>query len=104
MTGRVEVIGNATLTPAREKRMLAAYGLTAAAFTSLVAAQGGKCPICNFACSTDDFVVDHCHASGAVRGLLCGRCNSALGLLRDSPRAMRAAADYIERTRTADYA
>lgn len=41
-------------------------------------------------------VVDHCHDSGKVRGLLCSGCNRALGYFRDSPTALRAAADYLE--------
>jgi hypothetical protein len=40
--------------------------------------------------------LDHDHDHGFVRALLCQRCNFALGLLRDDPGLMRAAADYIE--------
>lgn len=62
-------------------------------------AQGDCCAICQVpfdgpgACA-----VDHDHATGKVRGMLCGRCNRAIGLLRDDPEIMRQAADYIERT------
>lgn len=41
--------------------------------------------------------IDHCHETGRVRGVLCSRCNAALGLLDDEPCRLRAAADYIER-------
>ncbi|MGK2948022.1 MAG: endonuclease domain-containing protein, partial [Acidimicrobiales bacterium] len=40
-------------------------------------------------------VVDHDHRTGAVRGLLCGPCNRAIGLLRDSPVVCRLAAEYL---------
>jgi hypothetical protein len=39
--------------------------------------------------------VDHDHASGAVRKLLCVRCNNALGLFQASPQLFQAAADYL---------
>lgn len=39
--------------------------------------------------------VDHDHATGEIRGLLCGRCNSGLGMLRDSPELMTNAILYL---------
>ncbi len=41
--------------------------------------------------------VDHCHITGLVRGLLCGRCNTAIGLLRNDPTVTRQAANYLEK-------
>jgi hypothetical protein len=41
-------------------------------------------------------VVDHCHSSGEVRGLLCHNCNRALGLLKDSVDSLMRAARYLE--------
>lgn len=62
--------------------------------------QDGKCGICR----TDkpggkgDFHVDHCHATGTIRGLLCHGCNVSLGHFKDDPALLRAAAEYLERT------
>lgn len=44
--------------------------------------------------------LDHDHESGEIRGVLCGRCNTALGLLKDDPQRIRALALYLERKRT----
>lgn len=57
--------------------------------------QDGCCAICG----RDDLRlnIDHDHETGAFRGLLCGHCNRGIGCLKDSPRALRNAADYIEK-------
>jgi hypothetical protein len=54
---------------------------------------GLPCEICGAASD----VVDHCHATGLVRGYLCGQCNTAIGLLRDNPAFALSAADYLIR-------
>jgi hypothetical protein len=74
------------------------YGLTTEQFDQMLASQDGKCAICR----TDKWPgygphVDHCHETGRVRGILCGPCNHGLGILRDDPARLRAAADYLER-------
>ena len=40
--------------------------------------------------------VDHDHETGGIRGVLCSRCNHAIGLLDEDPQRLRAAADYLE--------
>ena len=72
------------------------YGLTTNMFEALVSAQLGNCGICGV--NEDlNLHVDHDHNTKKVRGLLCGKCNKAIGLLNDSPDLLRAAADYLER-------
>lgn len=78
------------------RRRLAKRGITIEQFNQLLAEQDGRCAVCGRERRLD---IDHCHDTGAVRGLLCGPCNRALGFLDDNPALMRAAAEYIERRR-----
>ncbi len=54
------------------------YGLTSAQYDALLRAQGGRCAICRARPKSKRLAVDHDHKSGAVRGLLCSRCNHDL--------------------------
>jgi len=67
--------------------------------TELREHQQNRCAICDASepGGQGDFHVDHDHATGKVRGLLCSRCNTSLGLYRDSPERLRRAADYLAR-------
>ena len=82
----------------REGHLRRKYGLTQNLFEGLVSAQLGHCAICG---ANEDLKlhVDHDHNTKKVRGLLCGKCNKAIGLLNDSPDLLRAAADYLESCR-----
>ncbi|WP_448612678.1 endonuclease VII domain-containing protein [Modestobacter sp. URMC 112] len=72
------------------------YGITAEEADVMLAAQGGLCAVCRAAPAAH---VDHDHATGAVRELLCFNCNGGLGQFRDDPAVLRAAANYVERHR-----
>lgn len=76
------------------------YGLSEDDFWALYEAQLGACAICKTPFpSTEESrrpCVDHCHATGAVRGLLCDHCNNGLGRFADNPARLRAAAAYLE--------
>lgn len=63
------------------------YGITAEDYLLLWTYQGGVCYLCH---TEGDLVVDHCHTTGRVRGLLHGKCNSALGMLGDGPELIAA--------------
>lgn len=85
---------------ARNRRAtLAQYGLTETEYDAMSAAQDGRCAICRDLPGPKGLCVDHCHSTGAVRGLLCTRCNLGLGYFRDNPAAILAAADYLEAAR-----
>jgi hypothetical protein len=73
------------------------YRLTTEEWHALLEKQGGKCPICK----TDDpggrnWHTDHDHATGKIRGILCGRCNIMLGHARDSVEILLAAIAYLK--------
>jgi len=79
------------------------YGLSPAKFKALLDAQNGRCAICDALLDPavprgDGSVhVDHDHAVGRVRGLLCNRCNPGLGNFRDDPVLLEKAANYLRR-------
>lgn len=83
----------------RDAHMLRRYGLTVADFESLLTQQDGVCAICKGEPNGpgNRFHVDHCHESSKVRGLLCSRCNTAIGLLEDDPERAEQAAAYLRR-------
>lgn len=66
------------MTRARKPTRAAGLGITDADYAAMLAAQGGHCAICPSTPKTRRLHVDHDHATGAVRGLLCHRCNRAL--------------------------
>ena len=81
----------------REREIKRKYGMTAADFAALHAAQGGACGICRTTLTTENrgTVVDHCHDTGKVRGLLCQGCNRGIGLLKDSAEVLASAIAYL---------
>lgn len=76
------------------------YGLSAEQYAEMVARSKGRCDLCGDPPSNRGLSIDHCHSTGVVRGLLCARCNTALGKFRDDPQLLREAANYVERHQT----
>lgn len=56
---------------------------------------GDGCDVCGS--RTGRMVIDHCHVTGIVRGLLCNPCNLVLGAVGDDPERLRSLALYLER-------
>lgn len=78
-------------------RLQAKYGLSPMARDALLEKQGGVCAVCGTArWNGSGPHVDHDHATGKVRGILCSTCNTALGMIKDDPGIARAMADYLE--------
>jgi len=97
---KVRVKANHCPTRARSNDLRRLYGITLEEYDRMYEQQGGRCAICP---STEPggrwnhFAVDHDHETGAVRELLCNNCNTALGLMQDSPHLLRNAANYLDK-------
>ena len=81
------------------------YGLTLKAYNNMLEAQDYKCAICNEPETGThnrgkqtvqlSLAVDHDHETGAVRALLCHKCNKSLGLFNDDINMLKSALDYL---------
>jgi hypothetical protein len=71
------------------------YGLTRSQFNAMKARQDGKCAICEQV--PVSWQIDHCHDTGAIRGLLCNLCNMALGSFKDDPVRVLRALHYLRK-------
>lgn len=89
----------------RVKHVEREYGLPEGDYLALISLQKGVCAICGkkegrrktMKPGHSYLNVDHCHVSGRVRGLLCTKCNTGLGMFTDRPELLRLAAAYLER-------
>jgi hypothetical protein len=72
------------------------YGVSADDVDVMLAAQGNVCAICGERPEVEARMhVDHDHVTGELRGVLCSRCNHAIGLLREDPALFARAATYL---------
>jgi|SRR5688572_16673461 len=72
------------------------YNITWEDYQQMLQNQGGVCKICKDPPSQRRLAVDHNHHTGEVRGLLCGRCNTALGSFKDNIELLKQALIYLE--------
>jgi hypothetical protein len=79
----------------RDREYKKRFGITIEEYEALLERQDGRCAICRQPCRRGRLAVDHCHATGRVRGLLCRSCNIILGLADDSPAWMERAMKYL---------
>ena len=86
---------------ARATHLKNTFGITMAYYDFLLANQGGVCAHCREpetmvrSGKVSRLAVDHCHDTGAVRGLLCTKCNTALGNIGDTVESLREATRYL---------
>lgn len=71
------------------------YGITCEQVEQMLEAQAGACAICLRPIPVP--AIDHCHATGKVRGLLCRPCNSGLGMFQDNTESLSRAIEYLNR-------
>jgi hypothetical protein len=84
-----------------------AYGIDAEKYHQMHDAQGGVCAICGRPETAIDkkngrtrrLAIDHDHATGKVRGLLCTRCNAVLGYAQDNLNVLLASIQYLRKSR-----
>ena len=69
------------------------YGITRDHYFFMLGKQENRCAICRE--EVEKLVIDHCHKTGKVRGLLCSTCNSGLGFFRDHPDYCNRAFEYL---------
>lgn len=88
-----------------EKKRASVYGISRTQLKDLLGKK--ECDICGsngFVMDASRYdsglVVDHCHDTGKVRGMLCHNCNRAIGLLQDSTDLLKTAVNYLERATT----
>lgn len=79
----------------RAANLKSKFGLTLEDFNRMLEEQGGACAICHKK-SSEVLRVDHCHTTGRVRKLLCGPCNTLLGVAFENSDTLRSAIKYLE--------
>lgn len=95
------------LSEEREASLIRKYGITQEQYDEMFEEQGGVCAICErpesrvIKGNLNRMAVDHDHETGAVRGLLCAKCNTALGKFDDDAALLERAIDYLKRPRKA---
>ncbi len=83
-------------------RLQLSYGLSMEDYNKLFDQQESKCKLCNREFNKEDshdIRIDHDHKTGKVRGLLCHKCNVALGLFDEDICRLLNAAKYLEESR-----
>jgi len=81
---------------ARDKSLMGKYGIGSKEFDPILRKQGGECAVCgDKEPGGIGWVVDHDHATGKIRGILCDLCNRGLGFFRDSNSSFDGAKIYL---------
>lgn len=84
----------------RDKILARQYGLTPETVRALRRASGGRCAICGVTPDGKGLQIDHDHATGVVRDLLCGKCNTGIAMFKENTQSLVAAVAYLEKHRS----
>lgn len=94
----------------RNSKLKINYGMTIEQYNVQLEAQGSVCAICHRYETKQhpdgtvwSLSVDHCHTTGAIRGLLCSACNVGLSNFQDSPSMLAKAIEYLGQTAWPDF-
>ena len=79
----------------RNSNYLRKYGITLEEYNIRCNEQNNECLICKQ--PSEKLVVDHCHTTGDVRGLICNKCNVGLGFFEDSQVLLMNAIKYLNK-------
>lgn len=79
----------------RDYKLKYRYGISMSDALRLLANQDSRCAICERLLDRKSFVIDHCHTTHAVRGVLCNACNVVLGQAYDSVAVLQKAIKYL---------
>ena len=82
----------------RLKRIEKIYNLTKDDYENILKKQNNHCAICEIDLHEKNTHIDHCHSKNIVRGLLCSKCNQAIGLLQEKKESFEKAVKYLEST------
>lgn len=86
----------------KARNLRAKFSLSLEDYNRMLEAQGGVCAICRNPEThkrngkLKALAVDHHHSTGKIRGLLCSDCNTGIGKLKDDPKVLLAAAEYLK--------
>lgn len=95
----------AELRKRKNSHLIKAFGITIAEYDKMVKKQKNLCAIClkpecgKSQYGTKKLAVDHCHVTGRVRGLLCEKCNRAIGQLHEDIEALERAIKYLKKSK-----
>ena len=72
------------------------YGITKEQYLQIVKEQDGKCVLCHEPTGPKS-VVDHCHDTGIVRGVLCNNCNALIGFSKEDKKILERTIEYLNK-------
>ena len=76
------------------KTQIGKLGCSVELYEQFFSVQSGRCALCRKA-QTRRLAVDHCHATGKIRGLLCSSCNTALHMIDNNPNILERIGEYL---------
>lgn len=89
-----------------KERAIKKWGLALEEYEEMLKKIDGKCPLCKIVLDNSRqgagcrAVVDHCHLTNKLRGIICASCNSALGVFDDRSEVLQRAIDYLKKFET----